>query len=121
MFEKCVLALFRVFFFEGRRPKIGPFNSVSVLKLIQPSKKEKNVLDRLESFEIVLGRSGHFRLLFRVIDVKRVILGYFGVFGFILGYFGLFRVILGYFRSFFPEKGPFDHFIRFQVLALILQ
>ena len=48
------------FFFEGRRPKIGPFNSVSVLKLIQPSKKEKNVLDRLESFEIVLGRSGHF-------------------------------------------------------------
>ena len=43
MFEKCVLALFSVFF-EGRRPKIGPFNSVSVLKLIQPSKKEKNVL-----------------------------------------------------------------------------
>ena len=120
LFEKCVLALFSVFF-EGRRPKIGPFNSVSVLKLIQPSKKEKNVLDRLESFEIVLGRSGHFRLLFRVIDVKRVILGYFGVFGFILGYFGLFRVILGYFRSFFPEKSPFDHFIRFQVLALILR
>ena len=96
LFEKCVLALFSVFF-EGRRPKIGSFNSVSVLKLIQPSKKEKNVLDRLESFEIVLGRSGHFRLLFRVIDVKR------------------------YFRSFFPEKSPFDHFIRFQVLALILR
>ena len=99
MFEKCVLALFSAFF-EGRRPKIGPFNSVSVLKLIQPSKKEKNVLDRLESFEIVLGRSGHLRLLFRVIDVKRVILGYFGVFGLfrvISGYFGLFWVILGHF------------------------
>ena len=99
MFEKCVLALFSVFF-EGRRPKIGPFNSVSVLKLIQPSKKEKNVLDRLESFEIVLGRSGHFRLLFRVIDVKRVILGYFGVFWCIWVYFGLFRVISGYFGLF---------------------
>ena len=96
MFEKCVLALFSVFF---RRPKTQnrPFQLSFSIEINSAIQEKKNVLDRLESFEIVLGRSGHFRLLFRVIDVKRVILGYFGVFGFILGYFGLFWVILGHF------------------------
>ena len=40
----------------------------------------------------------------RVIHVKRVILGYFGLFWFILVYFGLFRFIFGYFGSFFFLK-----------------
>ena len=108
-------------FFRRSKTQNRPFQLSFSIETNSAIQEKKNVLDRLESFEIVLGRSGRFRVLFRVIDVKRVILGYFGVFGFILGYFGLFRVILGYFRSFFPEKSPFDHFIRFQVLALILR
>ena len=50
---KVCFSVVQGFFFEGRRPKIGPFNSVSVLKLIQPSKKEKK---RFRSFGVVWDR-----------------------------------------------------------------
>ena len=56
-------------------------------------------------------------MLFRVIYVNRVILGYFGSFLVISGHFWSFLVILALLFS--EKKNSFDHFIRFQVLALI--
>ena len=58
-------------------------------------------------------------VLFRVIHVNSVILGYFGLFWFILGYFGLFLVILGHFFSWKKPFWPFYQISGFslQVLA----